>query len=70
MNNDTVQLIKDHKTNGHYLLEVNGFILSEKEMLGIAQGIFRFLEENNQSSIDQMNDEILLKYEEMSLRDF
>jgi hypothetical protein len=68
MINDTVQVIKDPKTSGHYLLEVSGFILSEKEMLGIAQGILRFLEQNNQSTIDEMNDEILLKYEEMSFR--
>ncbi|MFD1738066.1 hypothetical protein ACFSCX_16140 [Bacillus salitolerans] len=68
MLNDTVQIIKDEKTNGHYLLEVNGFILSEKEMVEIAKGILRFLEQNNQSTIDQMNDEILLKYEELSFR--
>ncbi|MFZ3591763.1 hypothetical protein ACOI1C_21740 [Bacillus sp. DJP31] len=66
MINDTIQLIKDVKTNGHYLLEVNGFILSENEMLEVANGILRFLKQNNQSKIDQMNDEILEKYEKLS----
>lgn len=67
MINDTVQVIKDDSSKGCYLLEVNGFILSEKEMLEVANGIHRFLAVNNPATINKMNDEILLQYEKLNL---